>query len=413
MSSPERIQLMEIVSTALASVNGQAVVERFLASRTQHFQESTYVVAVGKAAAAMADGAIAILGDTILDGLVISKTGHLGKTRYSGWQYLEAGHPIPDGRSIEAGQRLIDFNRNIPPHGQLLFLLSGGASSLVEVLPPGITLEDFQAINNWLISSGWNITRINQLRKSISLIKGGKLLSFLQAKQIWNLVISDVPGNNPADIGSGPLVPVMLPKLSEIIKETPDWLKQKLSCLHDIAMPLVHSGAEVRTHVLATLTDAMTAASGCATKFGYPVYCHANYIDGNVTEVAGMIASVLKDGQPGAYIWGGETTVRLPARPGRGGRNQMLALMVAQAIAGQQNIIFCAIGTDGTDGPIQDAGAIVDGSTVARGKAAGFNVQASLEYADAGSFLAATQDLMQTGPTGTNVMDLMIALKLG
>ena len=198
-----RSELLDIFKAGLAAVEGRAVVARYLA---QHpVAGACSLVALGKAAGAMALGALESLGEGVIDGLVISKPGHLPRGLFNHPQLtlIEGGHPLPDRSSLEAGAALLDFLSHLPPERALLFLISGGTSSLVEVLRPGVGLADLQRVNRWLLGSGLPIEKMNRIRKSLSAIKGGGLLRYVGGRSVTGLFISDVRWDDPAVIGSG------------------------------------------------------------------------------------------------------------------------------------------------------------------------------------------------------------------
>lgn len=408
MTSP-RQQLLQVYQAALAAVNGKTCTRRVLLDRA--LNEPISVVAIGKAASSMMLGAISALGENFRAGLLITKSGHVDTrlSAQSNIQCLESAHPIPDQRSLQAGQRLLTFLDQQARQGDFIFLISGGASSLVEVLPQGLHLQDLQRINDWLLASGWDITAMNRVRKMFSCIKGGRLAQRLAGRNASCLLISDVPENNPQVIGSGFLVADVVDDAQcEVL---PEWMSQLPKAP---PAPLIKDVCfkKLEVNIIATLQDCMRAAQDAATKIGFQVYLHPEFLGGDAQLTGQQLARELQNSDPGLHIWGGETTVCLPAHPGRGGRNQQLALAAAEVLAGSDNYFFLAAGSDGTDGPTEDAGALVDGQTLQRGRQAGFDVQQTLAAANAGAFLQASEDLIQTGPTGTNVMDLVLAIKL-
>ena len=294
---------------------------------------------------------------------------------------------------------------------ELLFLISGGASSLVERLVDGVTLDDLQRVNQWLLASGLDIHTMNYVRKSLSLIKGGRLAHTLGGRKTLALLISDVPGDDPATIGSGLLVPAHFVE-TDLSLELPQWVTALMSG----GVPAPASDdfifKNITLEIVASLDDAKQAAAESGRQLGYAVYQHAGVLQGDAVLVARQLAVELLNGPAGLHIWGGETTLQLPSQPGRGGRNQHLALVVATELSGCDGVFFLAAASDGSDGPTDDAGGFVDGETVARGRVAGFDANAALANADAGTFLAASGDLIRTGPTGTNVMDLLLGVKV-
>ena len=390
-----RRALRRILDAALAAVNGRRAVARTLAATPN--EGPVHVVAIGKAAGAMLAGA----GETrqVERGLLITKQGHApdDARRWPGVEVIESGHPVPDGDSLRAGRALLDFLARTPPGARLLFLISGGASSLVEVLPDHLSLKDLQKANDWLLGSGLDIQAMNAVRRRLSRIKGGQLRRFLDDRPTRCLLISDVPGDDPAVIGSGLLVAPS----TETLPALPGWLSEL------IREPGMTDVADVTVEVIACNADARSAARDEARRLGYPVVLHDEAITGDALAATQRL---LAEACSGVTIWGGETTLDLPTHPGRGGRNQSMALAAARSIDGRPGTWFLAAGTDGTDGPTDDAGALVDGETVNRGKEAGLDAADCLERADAGRFLAASGDLIRTGPTGTNVMDLYLVL---
>lgn len=406
--SKSRNDVLKIFHAALAATHGAVCVRRFLATRV--FAGPVYVVAIGKAASAMLEGAQA-MGMDIRGGLLITKHGHLSPSAagFARIEQLEAAHPVPDERSLRAGEALLRFLANTPPSAHLLFLISGGASSLVEVLPPTMDVNDLRRLNEWLHASGWDIGRMNALRKNVSLIKGGRLATYLDSRATLQLLMSDVPGDAPADVGSGLLVPAAA--MAASTADLPAWLGDLLR--HAPPLPAANAPvfAKIETHVVATLNHALDAAADAASQMGYDVHRHRERLSGDAMTQGERVAQTLLHAPTGIHLWGGETTVKLPPQPGRGGRNQQLALAAAVTLAGNDHVCLLAAGTDGSDGPGEDAGALVDGGTLSRGALNGLDAMDCLQRADAGRFLEASGDLVTTGPTGTNVMDLLIALK--
>ena len=408
--SNARAAVLDIFYAALAAVHGAARVERFLAARQPPGE--VRAVAVGKAAGTMLEGARRALGERLNSALLITKPGHVppGMASLAGVTVMEAGHPLPDARSLQAGQALLEFIAGAPGDASLLFLISGGTSSLVEVLPSGVTLDDLRRVNHWLLGSGWDIHRMNVLRKRLSCIKGGRLAEQVQGRRVVQLLISDVPGDSPADIGSGLLVADEPASLDEALM--PQWLHALLENAPSLPDSKTTAGADIENYIVASLDLALSAAAEAARNMGCSAQVHAERLSGDAATAGRHLARVLVEGAPGVHLWGGETTVELPPVPGRGGRNQHLALAAAAVLANRDNVWLLAAGTDGSDGPGEDAGALVDGGTLARGELDGLNITDCLRRADAGSFLEASGDLVTTGPTGTNVMDLVIGLKL-
>ena len=391
--------LSGLFQVALDTVDGCYVVEQAL--ERVRIEGNVAVVAIGKAAAAMMLGAQNQLKDQIQSALVITKAGH-GDTLLD-WPCIESGHPIPNEASLTAGANLLEFIENTPKDAKFLALISGGASALVEVLPKGINLEKLKKINQWLLGSGLTINEINQVRQSVSLIKGGKTLNYLSQSKVTQFLISDVKGNLPAIIGSGLFVSEQDNDEQLDISNLPQWLR-------DLMQPREHLSSKVKTesYVVASNHVACEAIIKKAKELGYVVHYHGQTLYGDVYEKADSLAVDLIDAELGIHIWGGETTIVLPESTGRGGRNQSLALALACKLENKQGITVLVGATDGGDGSTEDAGAVIDGLTLQRG---GENAKDYLLAADAGTFLDEAGDLISTGPTGTNVMDIVIALK--
>ena len=387
-NDPRRQLLLELLQAGLAAVDGRRRTADSLKTLIPASTAPTryHVAAVGKAACAMALGAHDALGDSIARMLIIAKDGHLepGVADLPGVETIESSHPMPDERSLRAGQRLAEFVADIPATVMPVFLISGGASSLVEVLAPGSTLQDLRQLNATGLASGEDIAALNARRRAISRLKGGGLTARLKGRVALALFVSDVPGDDPAVIGSGILGPV-----AEAGAATAD---------------------QVTRRIIARIEDAMQAVGARAGDLR--TWISATRFAGDADRLAVRLTHELCLSAAQVCIWGGESVVRLPANPGRGGRNQHLALAAARLIAGEEDLLFLAAGTDGTDGPTDDAGALVDGETCARVTVAGLDVERSLLAADSQSALAAAGDLVHTGPTGTNVGDLAVGLKL-
>ncbi len=369
-----RQTILKLYQDALHAVSGEQAVSRYLSRHP--FEKNYSLIAIGKAAASMARGAVS---ERLRSGLVITKHGYSDPSLNTEViQQLESGHPVPDEHSLAAGRVLFEFLHDLPDGEPLLFLLSGGASALVEVLPEGMSANDLAELNQRLLASGLSISEMNAQRKALSQIKGGKLIPYLKGRPCLQLLISDVPGDELSVIGSG---------------------------------PLIGEAENIESHIVASNDLACDTLMESVRELDMKIFDHNGHFEGNAQTLAAEFCDELLQGEPGLYIWGGESTVVLSQNPGRGGRNQHLALAAARYLAGHDNVLLLAAGTDGSDGPTEDAGALVDGGTVQRGEWEALSAIDALQAADAGSFLEASGDLIQTGPTGTNVMDLVIAWK--
>ena len=394
--------LLDLFRQGLAAVNGRTAVAAWLRSHPP--AREFHLVALGKAADAMTAGALDTAAPLLCRGLMITRHGFLDTQAHRDPRIvsLEAGHPLPDTQSLAAGDALLQFLVESPPDAEFLFLVSGGASSIVEAPVAGVSLDALRQLNIWLLGSGLPIGDINRVRAALSRIKGGRLARHLAGRRATLLLISDVPGDVPSDIGSGlllPSPPAPLPPLPARFAALP------------FQRDAVAQSPQVDAHLIASNRLARESIAAAARAKGIQVRLHDELpaVDAAACGVAAV--RILLAGPSGVHVWGGETTVRLPENPGQGGRNQHLALAAARELAGKEDVWLLAAGTDGSDGITDDAGALVDGGSLARGEDAGYDAADCLRRAAAGDFLEGSGDLIYTGPTGTNVMDLIIGYK--
>jgi len=400
MQLTARELLTHLFQTALDEVDGRFCVQSWCRDNAAKFDHS---IAIGKAALAMLQGALDH-NKNLKRALLICPPGHYPRAirKDKNIKIVESSHPVPDQRSLDAGQELLRFLASIPQGEKLLVLISGGTSSLVEVPIDGLSLEQLQQINQRLLASGKNIHQMNAWRKQFSKIKGGGLLDYVQVENCTQLLISDVQNDDVSVIGSGLLV---------ANNEQPDddvFLRELLGQFQ--REPKTHSIA-IATHIVATQHDAMHAVYEEVKSMGLECYLHDEFLSGEAEDAAVRIASWLLTAPSGVHVWGGETTVTLPNNPGIGGRNQQFALAAAQVLDGYHDVSLLAAGTDGIDGNTPCAGAIVYGSTMSDAQRLGMDAAQALKDANAGKVLMATECLLQTGATSTNVMDLVIAYK--
>lgn len=400
-SSAPRELLLDLYGSGVAAVHGRRVVREWLAAHGM--SEPYHLVAIGKAAAAMTAGALEAASDQLLSGLVVTRHGYMEEvvSQDPRLLFLEAGHPLPDSQSMAAGNALLLFLAQAPRDARFLFLISGGASSLVEVPVAGVTLEELQHLNRWLLGSGLPIADINRVRSAVSRIKAGRLAAELHGRSAVQLLISDVPEDVVSDIGSG-LLSVSAPRaLAKLPAEF-------------AALPMqqapVRESIDVQTHVVASNRQARAAIVEAAKAAGHAAEDHGTLPAADAAACGETLAKAMLVLPRGIHIWGGETTVKLPEHPGRGGRNQHLALSAARVLAGKGGMYLLSGASDGSDGN-DDAGALVDGGSLERGRDAGYDALDCLQRAAAGEFLEGSGDLLHTGPTGTNVTDLVIACK--
>ena len=396
--------LAALFAEGLQAVHGRECVARHLQARPP--AGSTAIIAIGKAAAAMLSGALEVLQDAVSSALLISPQGEAASSPLadSRIRHVPGNHPVPGAESVAAGTALCEFVAALPPRQALLVLISGGSSSLVEVPQPGIDLAELQAVNRWLLASGLDIVQMNRVRSRLSQIKGGGLQAYIGQRAARVLLLSDVPGDDPAVIGSGllqPAAPGPLPAL-------PDWLQALVERVPATARPARH----IEHCIVGNNRAALDAVVCAARRQGWTAMRMDTPLSGDVLALADRLVRQLQAVSPGIYVWGGESTVRLPAHPGEGGRNQQLALAMATRLPAGSPVVLLAAGTDGRDGNSDAAGAIIDVHTVGRGEQVGLDAADCLQRADAGTFLRTSGDRLVTGPTGTNVMDIVIAAKL-
>ena len=400
--------LERIYTAAIAAVGGRQSVVRALSADAAPPPGPVYLVAVGKAAAAMAQGVADSPAYPVRDGLVITREGYQDPALAQRLpvRQLESAHPIPDERSLQAGEALVQFLTTAPADARFLFLISGGASSLVERLEGDGNHVDLARLNQALLASGLDIAEVNAVRQRYSTIKAGRLARWLAGRAADVLLISDVPGDDPAVIGSGLLVP----SASNLSGSDFDPRVEGLKPAPQPPSPGDPLFQRIAITVVASNATARAAAAEAARAEGWDVHVNDTLLAGEAAAAGPSIARQLVAGPQRIIVQGGEPTVTLPANPGQGGRMQTLALSAAAELTGSPCVLLAA-GTDGADGPGDVAGAIVDGETLSRGEAAGGSLQYALANADAGRFLSLSGDLLVTGGTGTNVMDLVIGLR--
>lgn len=407
-TSTQRQRLLDIVAAALLAVDGRQCVARALHARAP-INGDICLAAIGKAARAMTEGAIDVVGQQIRAGLVITKPMDAALELPEVVQLRLADHPIPGRRSLDAGEALLAFVRSCSARDTLLFLISGGASSLVEVLPPHIDLDNLQKINRWLLGSGYNIRQINALRQRISCIKAGRLANFIRSQRVVSLMMSDVEGNDQRIIGSGLLTASPAVDMSSF--HLPAWVLALIDDDPDRPSAEASVFDRIEQGIVADLGQALRAAEATAARLGYVVYNHGSVLYGEAGQRGMEIGKYLLEAPVGVHLWGGETTVTLPATIGSGGRNLQFALAAAKTLAGESAIILAALASDGDDGNSGVAGAIVDGATLARACASIDEVNDALLRADAKGLLQRGRALQSLAKGRSNVADIVIAIK--
>ncbi|MCF8469143.1 MAG: glycerate kinase [Sneathiella sp.] len=387
----------------------------------------TIVIGAGKAAASMAK-AVEENWKGPLDGLAITRYGHGLPLQHI--KVVEAGHPVPDAEGAKAADDILAMLRGLTPDDLVLCLISGGGSSLLAKPGEGITLEEKKAITKDLLASGANITEMNTLRKHLSAIKGGRLAVAAHPAKVVTLMISDVPGDDPAVIASGPTVSdrttsadarAVLEKYGIDIPPSIDaFLKSEASETPDASHPAF---ANAQTVMIATPQDSLQVTANLAKSHGITPLVLGDSIEGEARDVASFMAAIARQvklhDQPGAkpcvLISGGETTVTVKAAEGetsRGGRNCEFLLSLALHLGGMEAVFALACDTDGIDGTEDNAGAIITPGTLASAEAMGLSPKEFLARHDSYSLFEATGDLIKTGPTRTNVNDFRAILIL-
>jgi hydroxypyruvate reductase len=391
--------------------------------------KNLYVVGAGKAAAAMARAVEKYYGKRLRGGVIVTKYGHaqpLKKIRC-----LEAAHPVPDQAGIHAAQEIAELCHNATKDDLVICLISGGASALLPSPVAGITLEEKQATTQLLLACGATIHELNCVRKHLSALKGGQLAHLAYPATLETLILSDVIGDPLDVIGSGPTVPdsstfadawEILYK-HRLTGKIPGSVRHHLEQGVNFRIPETPKPGDkvfrkLRNQLVGSNRLSLVAAQAKAKELGYKPLLLSTSLDGEASEAAKTFAAIAREvrasGNPAkapvALLAGGETTVALSNHHGLGGRNQEMALAAAIGIEKLERVVFLAAGTDGTDGPTEAAGAFATGSTMSRAASIEFDAHEFLARNDSYHFFKPLDDLLVTGPTGTNVMDLYLML---
>ncbi|MBI3989541.1 MAG: glycerate kinase [candidate division NC10 bacterium] len=387
-----------------------------------------FVVGAGKASAPMGAALEEILHDRILEGLMVTKYGHLGPVRRV--RLLEAGHPVPDEAGLQAARAVLDLVERAGEGDLVIVLISGGGSALLPFPVEGVTLEEKQKLTGLLLACGAAIKEINAVRKHLSRIKGGKLAQAAFPAKVLALILSDVVGDPLDAIASGPTAPDLttfadafeILKRYRLLEQVPASILQHLQAgLEGKVLetpkaddPLFEGVTNV---IVGSNLLALLAAKARAEEFGFRTLILSSSIEGETREVAKVHGAIAREVRrtghpippPACIISGGETTVTLRGT-GKGGRNQEFVLAAALEVEGLSRVVVLSCGTDGTDGPTDAAGAVADGETLERAKALRLDPSRFLEENDAYHFFQGLKDLIMTGPTNTNVMDVRLIL---
>ena len=415
-----RALLRTLFDAALAAADPQQAVPRHLPAQPAG---RTLVVGAGKAAAAMAK-AVEDNWPGSLEGLVVTRYGHGLDCRHI--EVVEAAHPVPDAAGRRAAGRILERVQGLAPEDLVLCLISGGGSALLAQPAPGLSLEDKQAVARALLACGADIAEMNCVRKHLSAIKGGRLAAAAAPAAVVTLAISDVPGDDPAVIASGPTVPdpttfaearAILEKYA--IEPPPAVARHLAAAAEETPKPGDPRLAGADFRLIARPQDALEAAAAAAKAAGLSPLILGDAIEGEAREVARVMAGIAvqaaRHGQPVrppcVLLSGGETTVTLRGQ-GRGGRNAEFLLALAVALDGRPGVHAIACDTDGIDGSEDNAGALIGPDTLARAAAGGLDAKARLADNDAYGLFDGLGDLVMTGPTLTNVNDFRAILVL-
>lgn len=403
-----------IIAESIKEVLPEAAVIKALQEKT--FPGKVVAVAIGKAAWNMAKAAKDTLGDRLEKGVVVTKYDH-SRGDIAGFEIIEAGHPIADENSVLGASKALELVRDLGSEDTVVFLVSGGGSALFEKPMKGVLLEDIMDVTDQLLKSGADIVEINTVRKHLSAVKGGKFASQCGKAKIFTIVLSDVIGDRLDSIASGPAYPDSSTSEEALLIADRYSLQLSEEALQVLMIETPKVVENCETVITGSVSELCNAAAKAASALGYEPYLLSSTVDGEAREVGRFLAALAREIRRGtstlkppcALIAGGETVVRIKGT-GKGGRNQELALSAALGIAGLPNVVIFSVGSDGTDGPTDAAGGMVDGSSVQRMRHAGKLPEVHLDENDSYHALKSIGDLLVTGSTGTNVNDLMVVL---
>ncbi len=398
-----------IIAAALAAAQPDRAVQAALAGR-QFGGGRLYLLSIGKAGWQMAKAACDALGGSIAQGIVITKYRH-GKGALPNTRVFEAGHPVPDSNGVAATEEAIRMVRGLTADDTVLFLISGGGSALFE--KPLVPLQTLEDINHQLLKSGADITRMNVIRKRLSAVKGGRFALLCAPARVLTIALSDVLGDNPATIASGPAVPDPSTSAEALAIVRQYGLNLDPETLKLLSQETPKTLGNAETAVAGSVRHLCAAAADACKALGYEPVLLTDSLCCAARDAGSFLASVAQthqgSGRSLAYIAGGETVVRLTGS-GLGGRNQELALAAAKGIDGLTDTALFSVGSDGTDGPTDAAGGFVDARTAQTLREKGVDLQQTLDDNDSYHALESCGGLIITGPTGTNVNDLTVLL---
>jgi glycerate 2-kinase len=429
--------VLHAMDKALETANPHNIIRRHvkLDSGTLHVDNVAYplrryhrifLIGAGKASGYMGEELERLLGGKVTTGQVIVPDYLRPWPKSRRVNYYPGTHPIPSEKNVKGATQVMKLVESANHHDLVIALLSGGASALMDYPLPGITVKDERKTTDLLLKSGAKIQEINTVRKHLSRVKGGRLAEVLRDVQLLTLIISDVVGDQLDAIGSGPTAPDPTTYLDakRVLEKYDLWSKVPAHVrivvergVRGIIPDTPKQGRIfrlVKNVIVGNNRESCLAAASEMKRRGYDAHVLSTCIAGEAREVGEVFGSIIagvrdpgSSSHPSAFILGGETTVTVK-RSGKGGRNQELALGAATTIDGQNGVVVGSFGTDGVDGPTDAAGALVDGTTVARGRKRGMEPEEFLENNDSYNYFARLGDLVKTGPTGTNVNDIII-----
>lgn len=442
-----RAIVLQVLNAALQAADPYLAVLSALRAEDTGAYNKIYVIGGGKAGAAMARAIEESLGERIVRGLVIVKEGHNEKTGGAPLplqaqdqgrllqriELVEAAHPVPDGRCIAATSRMLEIADAADEDSLVICLISGGGSALLASTVDGISLEDLQATTGALLRSGATINELNAVRKHLSNVSGGQLARRASPARVLSLILSDVTGSPLDAIASGPTAPdpttfgdalAIIERYGLVEQLSTSVLNRLTRGAAGEALETPKPGdplfSNVQNRIIASNVTAVEACARRATELGLSSMIVSTFVQGEASEVGIMLASIAKEvatygrpvQPPACLLFGGETTVTVRSK-GVGGRNTELALSAAIALDGLgHDVVVASFATDGGDGTSPSAGAIADGTTIERAKALGLDAHAALNNNDSYTFWSTLGDAIMTGPTGTNVNDVMTVLVL-
>ena len=406
----------KILNDAIQASLPDEAVKKAICGKKFAFEGKVIVISIGKAAWNMAKAAADNIPHAIDTGIVLTKYDH-SQGDIPGFTILEAGHPLPDENTISGTNKIIEAISDLNEKDTVFFLVSGGGSALFESPAGGLTLADFLDITDQLLKCGADIVEMNTIRKHLSSVKGGRFAELCAPAKVYCIALSDILGDRPDSIASGPACADASTSEEAFAVVKKYGLKLTDEMKIQLAKETPKSLSNVTMEITGSVTQLCEDAAKTAESLGYKPLILTNMLDCEAKEAGKFLASIAKTVQkdglplkaPCAIICGGETIVHITGK-GKGGRNQELALSAAESISGMKGVVIAAAGSDGTDGPTDAAGGIVDGNTKSVLEQKGISISSVLAENDSNHALAEADALIMTGPTGTNVNDLYLLL---